>query len=266
MEIKYTKDGRKVVVIGKLNNHETIVQEIFVKEDGTEIPGGENFVVTGLVDEYVISYKEKRLKEIEEKTINAEKSYNATMKSLRKKEKEEMGLLRAKLEMIRGYIKNINIEAFDMVEDFLMGNYKYYILERWNPEIKEFNLEEMTMGDDECLDFKLISLCGRSNGDLAWRINEYFDGSGFRRTMWVFKGIEEAKEKLKEIIESYEKYSIEQITELKKWNIPLNVEKHKLYFSEKIDTCEKKIKRLQNELEDNIQTLNTTRDGMNEIT
>lgn len=43
--IKYTADGKKVVVIGDLNQTEKIVQEIFVTEDGCEIPTGERFVI-----------------------------------------------------------------------------------------------------------------------------------------------------------------------------------------------------------------------------
>ena len=39
--IKYTTDGKKVVVIGDLNQTEKIVQEIYVTDDGCEIPQGE---------------------------------------------------------------------------------------------------------------------------------------------------------------------------------------------------------------------------------
>lgn len=45
METKFLSDGRKVVVVGALNNQETIVQEVFVTQQGDEIPGGERFVV-----------------------------------------------------------------------------------------------------------------------------------------------------------------------------------------------------------------------------
>ena len=38
METKYLSDGRKVVVIGQLNNVESIVQEIFVSDGGDQIP------------------------------------------------------------------------------------------------------------------------------------------------------------------------------------------------------------------------------------
>ena len=59
MDFKYLTDGRKVIVVGKLNNQDTIVQEIFVTKDGSEIPSGENFVVKSLHDEPVESWKKK---------------------------------------------------------------------------------------------------------------------------------------------------------------------------------------------------------------
>lgn len=40
--MKYLADGRKVVVIGKINQTEHIVQEIFVTDSGDELPSGDN--------------------------------------------------------------------------------------------------------------------------------------------------------------------------------------------------------------------------------
>lgn len=51
-EIKYTTCGKKVVVIGDLNQTEKIVQEIFVTNDGAEIPSGERFVVKACIEKY----------------------------------------------------------------------------------------------------------------------------------------------------------------------------------------------------------------------
>ena len=48
--IKYTTDGKKVVVIGNLNSQEKIVQEVFIINDA-EIPSGENFVVTSFASQ-----------------------------------------------------------------------------------------------------------------------------------------------------------------------------------------------------------------------
>ena len=62
---KYTTDGRKVVVLGSLNSQEKIVQEVFII-NGSEIPSGEHFVVKTLHDYPAVSWKESRLREIDE--------------------------------------------------------------------------------------------------------------------------------------------------------------------------------------------------------
>ncbi|HEN3351269.1 TPA: hypothetical protein ACKBO6_004487, partial [Yersinia enterocolitica] len=59
METKFLSDGRKVVIVGQLNNQETIVQEVFVTAAGDELPGGERFVVKSLHDVPVESYLSK---------------------------------------------------------------------------------------------------------------------------------------------------------------------------------------------------------------
>jgi hypothetical protein len=63
-EIKYTTDGKKVIVVGNLNSQEKIVQEIFIV-DGNEIPSGENFVTKSLHDFPAISWKESELIKLE---------------------------------------------------------------------------------------------------------------------------------------------------------------------------------------------------------
>jgi hypothetical protein len=67
MDTKYLSDGRKVVVVGKLNSQETIVQEIFCNKEGSEIPSGENFVVKSLHDSPVESWKNKEEKKLEKR-------------------------------------------------------------------------------------------------------------------------------------------------------------------------------------------------------
>lgn len=64
MEYKYTADGRKVLVEGKLNSEQTIVREICVSGND-EFPHGEKFVVSKLFDKPAKTWKEARLEEIE---------------------------------------------------------------------------------------------------------------------------------------------------------------------------------------------------------
>jgi len=68
--IKYTKDGKKVVVIGQINKTEFICKEIYVDETGNEIPLGESFTSTNLLDYPAVTWAEKKIKRLEEVLTN----------------------------------------------------------------------------------------------------------------------------------------------------------------------------------------------------
>lgn len=88
MQTKYTNDGKKVAIVGKLNADQTIVQEIFITENGQEIPSGENFVVTSLHDQPVkkwSTYYENKCKETEKMYESQLKSIENNYRSARKK-------------------------------------------------------------------------------------------------------------------------------------------------------------------------------------
>ena len=55
-EFKYTAQGKKVRIMGKLNSTEYIVQEVFVDDKGNEIPAGENFVTKNLFKIVIITH------------------------------------------------------------------------------------------------------------------------------------------------------------------------------------------------------------------
>ena len=88
MQTKYTNDGKKVAIVGKLNADQTIVQEIFITESGQEIPSGENFVVTSLHDQPVkkwSTYYENECKKMEKLYESQLKSIENNYRSARKK-------------------------------------------------------------------------------------------------------------------------------------------------------------------------------------
>jgi len=82
-EYKYLKDGRKVAVVGRLNNNQWIVQEIFVSGD-QEFPCGEHFVETTLLDKPPTDadVKEYRARKNKEDYINIRKKIAALEKEL----------------------------------------------------------------------------------------------------------------------------------------------------------------------------------------
>lgn len=223
--IKYTNDGKKVLVVGKLNAQETIVQEIFISNDN-EIPSGENFVVKSLHDAPAVSWKENDLKKLEERYERERKQYNSEIEKQYKSYVDTIGLLREKTSYLKKVVKNISESSFDMVADFLAGDIKYVVEGDWNPEIFEFKDFRC---DYDRQKLKLITLFGNDDGTLNFRLGSYSDGSGSSKEIHVFKTLEDAIDKLKEILLAKKDYSEDTIVKAKKYGIELDAEKVQAY-------------------------------------
>lgn len=167
-DIKFTSDGKKVVVVEKLNNLETIVQEIFI-QDGNEIPSGENFVVKSLHDAPAISWKEKTLKELEERFERERAKYQELISRDLKSYKEKTNALSEKLKYMAAALKNVSEDSFSMLIDFICGNITHVVVKRpyYLPEfltIEEFNKSEMYENR-----LRLISLFGNDDGTFSYK-------------------------------------------------------------------------------------------------
>jgi len=202
---KYLTDGRKVAVLGKLNNNETIVQEIFVTADGTEIPSGENFVVKSLHDSPVISWKEKNLLKITREI----KVCEDIKRQAEIEERESLEKLRAIKVMLMSSINlcsNLEKEKAEILTSFITGNIEYLVLDSYEitPPVKlmdEIIEWRNGFGVREFDSLKLLSVMGGSKGDLKYKINQYSDGSGSSYNVYPFLNKEDAIAKIKELAE-----------------------------------------------------------------
>lgn len=177
-DIKYTTDGRKVVVIGNLNAQEKIVQEVYVS-NGAEIPSGENFVVKSLHDAPVISWKEKNLKELEGRYDKDRKQWEDRISDLRKKYTAQSALFTEKITFMAGALKNADENSFTLLVDYICGNITHLVIcEYDDPKVcsmSEFN--ELYDGR-----LRLLSFFGSDNGSFSWKVGQYYDGSGSSNT------------------------------------------------------------------------------------
>ena len=180
--IKYTSDGKKVVVIGQLNAQESIVQEIFVSGDA-EIPSGENFVVKSLHDKPVVSWKEKKTKEIEDNYKAAQRRSEQEYRKASDRLTMAREKARAVADALFAFVDNAEDEQLQTLRSFLSGEITHYAVPKcWSPEIVEaFDDKMFDMDRFHGIRFngtKLISLMGKSDGSLDYRLNLYRDGSG----------------------------------------------------------------------------------------
>lgn len=200
---KYTNDGKKVVIIGKLNAQETIVQEVFVS-NGNEIPSGENFVVKSLHDAPSESWKEKRIREIEESYDRQVKEWDRRLEQSRREldGAQEKASLRA--DALFKFSENANDDQLDLLRDFLAGKITHFaFLCSYSPDIVTCEENKVYQTDNDygrikIEGMKLVTLFGNSDGSLEYRISEYRCGSGCSSTVIPCRSREEAVEKLQE--------------------------------------------------------------------
>ncbi|UAW53907.1 hypothetical protein QIT82_gp37 [Pseudomonas phage psageK9] len=180
--IKYTSDGKKVLVVGKLNAEQTIVQEIFVSS-GQEIPSGENFVVKSLHDQPAESWKEKNLRELE---LRYEKS-RKTLEAAIDQQASRLTMIKEKAKLhadtLFKFVANSNEAQLDLLKKVMSGQITHIFVSGYSPEIfewtgsKAYDIDRYN-GRVELKGIKLLSLFGYSEGDLEYRLHTYRDGSG----------------------------------------------------------------------------------------
>jgi hypothetical protein len=196
-QIKFTSDGKKVIVVGKLNAQQTIVQEVFVVGD-QEIPSGENFVVTSLHDAPSISWKEKSLKDLEERYERERKEWDYKIDTQYKNASKKYQELKNHVEYSAKLLKGISPESFNMLVLSLTGRIKWIVKNTYTPELVEFSVAH---NDNDYRDkLRLLSIFGNDDGTLTYAIGTYSDYSGGNTTIAPFENYEEALEHFKAVV------------------------------------------------------------------
>lgn len=256
-KIKYTTDGKKVVVLGNLNSQEKIVQEIFVV-DNSEIPSGEHFVVKSLHDAPAVSWKEKNIKEIEEKY---EKTYKQKTEEYEKMSKEfdfKTIVVKEKLSFLRGLESKLTERRTTQLIDFISGDVKYVVREKYGYlGIDEFDTTIATKEYGRFDSIRLLSIFGKTDGSLCYRMNEYYDGSGSWYNIYPCKTMEDALIKLKEEFEfAIQNGLTDNLVETaKKYGIIIPVDKMAEYNLKKRIVILDNIERKKQEIEKHKQEL-----------
>lgn len=200
MEFKYLTDGRKVVVVGQLNNIESIVQEVFVTESGDEIPSGEKFTTKSLHDEPVVSWKVKDAAEQEARLQN--------VKFAIEKAQREQSEVHAKLAGLGAIFKQSRLlseslegQDLDTLISVMSGTCEYLVIGSFGvPKIIKFE-DALIKNDDygRYQSLKLLTLMGASDGNLSYRVSQYSDGSGGGETVYPCPSKKAAVDKVKEM-------------------------------------------------------------------
>lgn len=262
--IKYTTDGRKVVIIGDLNQTEKIVQEIFVTEDGAEIPSGERFVVKSLLDTPAKSWKEKNIADLEARYEKDKEYWEDKINSI-KKEKELVYLsLSARVKWLKQVAKQPYPESLKKVIETLamfLSNTDMWVFyadySKWY--LEKYDQEGFSRIHD-CVDFgygypkleymRLVSLFGKTNGDFEFRISNYSDGSGSSNTIEYFKSKEDALVYMQNRFDNIDTYQEYHLDIAKKFDLKVSESKLAAFKESKKRSILKSIENKSKELSD----------------
>ncbi|EKN6170724.1 hypothetical protein DVQ00_23695 [Yersinia enterocolitica] len=229
MVTKFLSDGRKVVIVGQLNNQETIVQEVFVTAAGDELPGGERFVVKSLHDVPVESYlsKEKARQEAAlAKAKAAIESVNREISDTRNK----LSLYRDMLKQVKAFADNIEEQDLSHFVNVMTGQLNYAVQADYRiPKIEKFSeymsVIDNSYGNKRYQGLKMMSVLGNSDGRIELRVNRWGDGSGSYSDVTFFKTYEEARDFVKssalKLLE-IGSLSVEELQHLKKIGVEFN--------------------------------------------
>lgn len=261
-EIKYTTDGRKVVVIGDLNQTDKIVQEIFVTEQGDEIPQGERFVVKNLLEEPSKSWKEKNLEELEANYEKQKKYWDNLTDSIVIEKRNVYGALKERVKWLKSVAKEPRTEEFkrviNTISDFFTDVDKWILVRKYSSwELVKFNEEGVSIidrfdsgyGRRRYDSMRLLSLYGRSDGSIEYRINSYSDGSGSDDEVVFFKSEKDALEFMQNEFDKVKEYSISYLETAKKYNLKLDSEKLEVYTNKQKEGIKKQIEETKLKLD-----------------
>lgn len=243
MDIKFTSDGRKVAVVGKLNNLETIVQEVFVME-GNEIPSGENFVVKSLHDAPAVSWKEKNLNDLEIRYHKEQKEWDVKIETLNKHFRKVSSDLEERYRWAAKAVKEIDENVFELLAKFLSGRIHFVVSVGYcGMEIKTFDSEIGGTNDNYHSfdrDLKLMTFFGKNDKTFNVGINRYSDGSGSYSTHSPFETEKEALQYVHDWINS-DKLTTCKVNAAKKYNLTIDPKQMDEYKKEQIENIIKSI-------------------------
>jgi len=239
LQIKYTPDGKKVLLQDIINQNEHIVQEIIVI-DGEEIPSGVSFITKILYDDPIETWYEKELKKQKERYDKVYDANEREIVKLKKEHSKASNELKQKLSHISKMVDKVSPEDFELLGDYITGNIKYVVVIGY--DFKIVTLEDFNQMYENKL--RLISFFGQSNGEFRYSMGEYSDWSGGHKTFIPCRTYSEAKEILQNHIDFLDSYSEYTILIGKEHGLNLDKDKIKEYKKMRIEHYEKELERM----------------------
>ena len=175
----YDRSGLKYQFEEALPDGRALVRQIFQADsyDGAEDWPAETPIIAyvgGLASKPPVEAVDKEVQQAAAELARLREQIREAVNEIAEQERDA----KRRLEALKQHPKLARIE------DFLAGRLTHFAVLRspdYAPAVSIETFEEFARGDEDgrqAKDLKLISLFGRSDGNLEWRRNQYYDGSG----------------------------------------------------------------------------------------
>lgn len=186
----WLRDGREVEYLALTAAGQHVVAPVIELEtyDGRELGRGPAEFTSELFAKAPVEKRSEEIVALEVKVRELEKRKAELFSECINSERE----IRERLDKLKKY------QGLELIEDFIDGNITHLVYpEEYGPgkyEIKGIeSLDIMEYGRKKGL--RLVALFGASGGNLKWRVNEYYDGSGSWKEIIPCGSLEEAEQK-----------------------------------------------------------------------
>lgn len=163
-----------------------IVRELLLDDDGEAVGGRVTLWAEVFEEVPRVKYADE-VQELAQKAVELRKEV-AGLKSELIIEKDEAA---RRWKTVKAH------EDLRLLEEFIQGRITHFVMDPGYGGPSIVNFHDQKSGNEKSeRDIKLLSLFGRTNGDLQWRLNHYYDGSGSWTDVFPCTSEGAAKERL----------------------------------------------------------------------
>jgi len=153
------------------------------------------------------------------------------------------------------FLKYKQYKQLKTLDKFLDGKITHYAILDYRPEIIDSKEAKSEYGDGA---LRLLVLYGKSNGDLTWKLNRYYDGSGSYTEVIPCISYEEALEEMQKWIDSKmnDVPNNGVIQTAQKYNLRISEDYVNKYKIQEREVLDKSIKACQGKLDNLLEKRN----------
>jgi len=254
----------KVFIVDEFNSSQTIVKDAYVDEQGNEMPHGEQYIVatSSISDTPLSKWEDVHFKSYKEQYEKDKKAWQREIDDQTRALSLEYDKVYYLTKSVQGMAASLGSDmsmAFIRLLDFMSGRIKYVVYETYS-EVKiapfeDFEKDRMLQQYNHSIEgVKLMTIYGSTRDGkprgLSYQLSDYRDGSGGIYEIYIFHTEEEAMEKVKEIIQSKTYVNDGIIEQAKKYNVELDKNLLKKFYSDRLSSLEKDITNTKEGLTD----------------